>query len=111
MIFKLRLLSYVLCFVIALPVYSSVFDRIDNCERSGGGACVFSLLRELAGKQPTVNKCACSSAKADVRSDCFMKEEYSLKIDGRLLETGCGEDADKAYANCLIAMKKHQLCL
>lgn len=27
-----------------------VYSRIDACESSGGGSCVFSLLREIAGR-------------------------------------------------------------
>jgi len=29
-------------------VYADIFDRIDICEKAGGGACVYNLLRELA---------------------------------------------------------------
>lgn len=28
--------------------HADIFDRIDSCERAGGGSCVFNLLRELA---------------------------------------------------------------
>lgn len=31
---------------------ADVFDRINQCEAQGGGACVFNLLRELARANP-----------------------------------------------------------
>lgn len=100
----------ILFFAFTSTVYASIHDRIDRCEKAGGGACVYSLLRELAGDKPVENKCVCTTAKAEVSSDCFMKFEYSLRVDGRLLKTGCGDDSDKAYVNCLSALKQHDLC-
>jgi hypothetical protein len=108
--FNIRSFCLLFSIIFAMPSHSSIYDRIDRCERSGGGACVFTLLRELAGQKPNTNTCVCTTEKANVRSNCFMKEEYSLKIDGRVIQTGCGEDADNAYVNCLNALKKHNLC-
>ena len=89
---------------------ASIHERIDRCEKSGGGECVYSILRELAGSRPVSDKCVCTTAKAEVSSECFMNYEYTLKIDGRSLKTGCGDDSDKAYVNCVSALKQHELC-
>lgn len=34
--------------IVASPAAADINDRIDQCERNGGGACVFDILRELA---------------------------------------------------------------
>jgi hypothetical protein len=36
--------------VLAVSAQADVVDRIDSCERNGGGSCVFDILRELAGR-------------------------------------------------------------
>lgn len=101
---------FFLFLAIASTSEASIHERIDKCEASGGGSCVYTILRELAGDRPVASKCTCTTEEAEVSSDCFMKQEYSLKIDGRLIKTGCGDNSDMAYINCLNAMKQHELC-
>lgn len=47
----MKLLTFSLLFL-ALPnlAKADILDRVDSCERGGGGSCVFDILRELAGR-------------------------------------------------------------
>jgi hypothetical protein len=40
----------IVLFVSSLAFSNDIYTRINNCESSGGGTCVFDLLRELAGR-------------------------------------------------------------
>ena len=42
----------VLFLVMSSAAQADVFDRINQCEAQGGGACVFNLLRELVRANP-----------------------------------------------------------
>lgn len=42
----------VLLITISFSAHADIFDRINECERVGGGDCIFDLLRELARNNP-----------------------------------------------------------
>ncbi len=46
---RTSILFIVICAFFSLNAHADIQDRIDSCEQSGGTACIFSLLRELAG--------------------------------------------------------------
>ncbi|MBI3294790.1 MAG: hypothetical protein HYZ71_08675 [Deltaproteobacteria bacterium] len=50
-------------------IAGTVYDRIDECESRGGGACLYSLLRELAGSQSNHGSdqsfCECRTSRID----------------------------------------------
>lgn len=46
----LRVVLVSLVLIISGSANADIFDRINSCESSGGGSCVYNLLRELASR-------------------------------------------------------------
>lgn len=94
---------------------ADIQDRINDCERKGGGACLYSLLRELANNSgPAVveNKCKCSTQQWSTSSPCHSVSEYSYHLtrDGRTVEYKCGGSESNAYTTCIKEANKAEAC-
>ena len=57
----------------ALSARADVFDRIDQCERSGGGSCVYDILRELA-------RSGGGHHGPRIQSGTYTSESYSMTL-------------------------------
>lgn len=99
----------------SLSANADIYSRIDSCERSGGRTCIFSLLRELAGKkgqEEKKNSCKCEGKKAEsVSSKCFMKYESVLTLNGSVVNIQCNSTKDQAYLSCMKRRKTTSVCL
>lgn len=103
----------ILTFLICSPfAQADMFDRIDSCEKSGDRKCIFQILRELAGKTAShKNACSCEAKKGEsVSSDCFMKYESRLSIDGNIIDIKCARTKDQAYVDCMKRMQENKVC-
>ena len=105
-----KLMPILFLFILSSQSQASLYSQIDSCERSGGRSCIFRILRELAA-QGRPNLCKCTAMKANsVRSQCFMKYESRLMIDGNTVSLTCAGTKDQAFVNCMERRKKTNIC-
>lgn len=97
-------------FTMTLSANAGIYSRIDSCERSGERSCIFEILRDIAA-QGRQNNCKCSAMKANsVRSQCFMKYESRLMLNGHTVSLTCSENKDHAFVTCMERRKKTDIC-
>lgn len=56
---------------------ADIFDRINDCERIGGGTCVFDLMREMARTKP-------GGGHTLLEGGTYFSEQYSITVSSTM---------------------------
>jgi hypothetical protein len=100
------LAAFVLFFGISFTAHADVFDRINECERTGGGSCVYNILRELArttsnpGAIPLTGSYKKISGSTDLCEDQFLEPVIVQGVLSQVKMGWCGSRYNITY-DCL----------
>jgi len=112
----MKSLLALLVFLIISPAHAGIQDRINECEKKGGGACMYDLLRELAKDKVESagpeNKCKCTVKTEAPYKLCVASYLYEMTRDGYTVTiTPCDfRTQDQAYLACMNASKTNSSC-